>query len=94
MNVIKIFLGSCIIKMSNQIHKQKRLTDKESMYALLNLINDEKEILQVDAFDELDFGVRQAERAHRNLMSKYDYEVAFKKRKYRLIPIEETLILV
>jgi len=61
------------------------------MYALLNLINEEKEILQVDAFDKLGFGVRQAERAHRNLMSKYYYEVSFKKRNYRLIPVEETL---
>jgi len=82
MNTIKIFLGSCLGKMSSQIHKQKRLSDKESMYGLLNLINEKKEILQVDAFDQLGFGVRQGERAHRNLMSKFDFEICFKKGKY------------
>jgi len=80
--------------MSNQIHKQKRLSDKESMYALLNLINEKKEIFRVDAFDELGFGVRQAERAHRNLIAKFDYKISYKKQKYKLIPIQETLILV
>jgi len=78
--------------MSNQIHKQKRLSDKESMYALLNLINEKKEIFRVDAFDELGFGVRQAESAHRNLIAKYDFEISYKKQKYKLIPIQETLV--
>jgi len=91
MNTIKIFLGNGLGKMSNQIQKQKRMSDKESMYALLNIINEKKEVFRVDAFDELGFGVRQGERTHRNLMAKFDYEVSFKKGKYKTIPIQETL---
>jgi len=91
MHSISIFLGKGLFRMSNQIHKQKRLSDTESVLALLNYINEKLEVYQMDAFEYLGFGVRQGERAHRNLMSKYDYEVSFKKGKYKLIPIQATL---
>ena len=92
MNVIKIFLGSCIIKMSNQIHRQTKQTEKEILFALLNLIHEEGEIWEYDAKEKLKLSERQMVKAKRNLKARFSYEILIKNQKFKVIPIQETLV--
>ncbi len=69
-----------------------KLSDKLSMFALLNLIREKEEAWDYDLQEELGFSNRQFNRAKKNLKARFSYEILIKNQKFKVIPIQESLV--
>jgi len=78
--------------MSNQIHKQNKVTEKEVLFALLDLIHEAGEIWEYDAQEKLNLSDRQMVKAKRNLKARFSYEILIRNQKFKVIPIQESLV--
>ena len=97
MNIIKIFLGSCLIKMSNQISRHRTsylFNELKIIERLADLIIQSSGMPQCVAFAELNLGVRQSTRVHKGLMATKSYTIGFKKGCYfnKIKKQQETLV--
>lgn len=82
---IKIFLGSCLIRMSSQVHqirKSSMIKDIQTIEKLFELVIENNSIAKCDALAELNLGVRESVRVHQGLMAKKSYTIEYKKGCY------------
>jgi len=96
MNVIKIFLGKGLIRLSSQLHQRRSsiIKDIQSIEKLSELIISNSGIPKCDALAELGLGVRESARVHSGLMAKKSYTIGFKKGCYfnKIKKQQETLV--
>jgi len=88
MNVIKIFLGKGLFRMSNQI-QQERTPAKQSASKIKNerislcieFIENEKNPTRKKVQDHFGWGDGIMERIHSDLMAYHDFEIKYNKKK-------------